>query len=410
MNDALGGGAAGVSGRIAWTGMAAHDRAVPPFSLYVHIPYCDSKCPYCDFNSYAVKRWPEAEYTEALIAELRAAAARPEWADGAVQTVFFGGGTPSLFAASSIAAVLEGVRALWPRTAADIEVTLEANPGTVDAGKLERFRAAGINRISFGAQSFNPRHLARLGRIHSAGQAIDAIRAARAAGFDNLSFDLMFAVPGQTLDDWQADLDTALALAPDHLSAYNLTYEDGTAFQAERRRGALTPVAEEIEVAMFTQTRHHLAAHGFAAYEISNFTRPGRECAHNLNYWRAGAYLGVGAGAHSFAPRPAAGRRWSNERLPQRYLERVRAGGHARVSEEHLSPEQARGEYAFLGLRCTEGIGAAAFAERFGLEFPRAFSHVERLRCDGLLEQVAGRWRLTPRGLLLADSVFATFV
>lgn len=383
---------------------------MPPFSLYIHVPYCDSKCPYCDFNSYAVKRWPEGEYAEALIAELRAAAAQPEWVDGSVRTIFFGGGTPSLFAAASIGAVLDSVRALWPQAAAEIEVTLEANPGTVDADKLARLRAVGINRISFGVQSFNPRHLARLGRIHSAGQAIDAIRQARAVGFTNLSFDLMFAVPGQTPDDWQADLDTALALAPDHLSAYNLTYEEGTAFHAQRRTGALTPVPEEAEVAMFTQTRARLATAGFAPYEISNFARAGRECAHNLNYWRAGAYLGVGAGAHAFAHRPAAGRRWSNERLPQRYIERIRAAGHARVSEELLSAEQARGEYAFLGLRCSEGIGAVAFAERFGIDFPRAFSQVEGLQRDGLLEDVAGRWRLTPRGLLFADTVFATFV
>jgi oxygen-independent coproporphyrinogen-3 oxidase len=259
-------------------------------------------------------------------------------------------------------------------------------------------------------QSFDPRHLARLGRIHSAQQAIDAIRAARAAGFTNLSFDLMFAVPGQTADDWQADLDTAVTLAPDHLSAYNLTYEEGTAFHAQRRRGELAPVPEETEVAMFTHTRQRLAAGGFAAYEISNFARPGRECAHNLNYWRAGAYLGVGAGAHSFAHWPAPGQRWSNERLPQRYLERIRAAGQARVSQEHLTPEQARAEYAFLGLRCTEGIDGAAFAARFGMDFPHAFAHVEALRRDGLLEDGAGRWRLTPRGLLLADSVFATFV
>ncbi len=380
-----------------------------PFSLYIHIPYCDSKCPYCDFNSYAAKHWPEAAYTEALIAELRAAADQPEWADGAVHTVFFGGGTPSLFAASSIGAVLDAAGALWPQ-AADVEVTLEANPGTVDAGKLACFRAAGINRISFGAQSFNPRHLSGLGRIHSAEQAISAIRAARAAGFTNLSFDLMFGVPGQTPDDWQADLDTAVTLAPDHLSAYNLTYEEGTAFHAQRRRGELTPVAEDAEVAMFTETRRRLAADGFTAYEISNFARPGRECAHNLNYWRAGAYLGVGAGAHSFAHRPAPGQRWSNERLPQRYLERVRADGQARVSQEHLSPAQARSEYVFLGLRCTEGIEASAFAERFAVDFPRAFAHVDALCRDGMLEDVAGRWRLTPHGLLFADSVFATFV
>ncbi|MGD9763254.1 MAG: radical SAM family heme chaperone HemW [Candidatus Binatia bacterium] len=381
-----------------------------PFSVYVHIPYCDSKCPYCDFNSYAAKRWPEAAYVEALRAELRGAAERPEWSTGVVQTIFFGGGTPSLFAAASIGCVLDTVRDLWVTVQPEIEVSLEANPGTVDAVKLQAIRAVGVNRISFGVQSFDPRHLASLGRIHSAEQAISAIGSARLAGFKNLSFDLMFAVPEQTPEDWEADLNTALALAPDHISAYNLTYEEGTAFHAQRRNGTLAPVVEEDELAMFTRTRTRLAEHGYAAYEISNFARTGRECAHNLNYWRAGAYLGIGAGAHSFARLPAPGSRWSNERSPRRYIERVAADGHARVSEERLSATQARGEFAFLGLRCTEGVAADAFADRFGVDFDSAFPHAEALCRDGMLERVDGRWRLTARGLLFADSVFATFM
>jgi oxygen-independent coproporphyrinogen III oxidase len=383
---------------------------VAAFSLYLHIPYCDSKCPYCDFNSYAVKRWPERDYAAALIAEMRAAAVRPEWADGAIGTIFFGGGTPSLFAPASIAAVLEAARDLWPWGSEALEITLEANPGTVDADKLRGFRTAGITRISFGVQSFHPTHLARLGRIHSAAQAIEAIGAARAAGFDNLSLDLMFAIPGQTPEEWEADLATALALAPDHISAYNLTYEEGTAFHAQRRSGALTPAPEEFEVAMFTRTRRLLADAGYAAYEVSNFARPGRACAHNLNYWRAGAYLGVGAGAHGYAARPAPGVRWGNEKSPSRYLERVRADGHARVSEERLTVDQARGEFVFLNLRCTDGFAAAEFTARFGLAPAAAFPHVTALERDGLLEQAAGRYRLTERGLLQADGVFATFL
>lgn len=381
-----------------------------PFSLYLHIPYCDSKCPYCDFNSYAVKRWPERDYAAALIAEMRAAATRPEWADGTLGTIFFGGGTPSLFAPASIAAVLEAACDLWPWQTEAREITLEANPGTVDADKLRGFRAAGITRISFGVQSFHPAHLARLGRIHSAAQAIDAIGAARAAGFDNLSLDLMFAIPGQSPEDWEADLATALALAPDHISAYNLTYEEGTAFHAQRRSGKLTPAPEEFEVAMFTRTRSLLADAGYDAYEVSNFARPGRACAHNLNYWRAGAYLGVGAGAHGYAARPAPGVRWGNEKSPSRYLERVRADGHARVSEERLTVDQARGEFVFLNLRCTDGFAAADFTARFGLAPAAAFPHVTALERDGLLEQAAGRYRLTERGLLQADGVFATFL
>ena len=381
-----------------------------PFSLYLHIPYCDSKCPYCDFNSYAVKRWPERDYVAALVAELRAAAAEPVWRDGTIQTIFFGGGTPSLFAPDSIAAVLDAARDLWRLAAPEIEITLEANPGTVDRAKLRGFHGAGINRVSFGVQSFHPNHLASLGRIHSAAQAIEAIGAAREAGFSNLNLDLIFGVPGQSVEEWGADLDTAMALAPDHISAYGLTYEEGTAFYAQKRSGRLRPVAEEIEVAMFVHTRAALAARGYAAYEISNFAQPGRACAHNLNYWQAGAYLGVGAGAHSFALHPVPGRRWGNEKSPVRYIERARGEGQARVTDEVLSDAQARGEFVFLGLRCSDGFAAAAFARRFGVDVRQAFPHAETFARDGLLECADGRWRLTERGLMLADSVFATFL
>lgn len=379
------------------------------FSLYLHIPYCDSKCPYCDFNSYAAKRWPERAYAAALIAELGAAAAEPAWAAGTIGTIFFGGGTPSLFAPETIADLLAAARRLWP-VEAGAEITLEANPGTVDEAKLRGLRAAGVNRISFGVQSFHDPHLRTLGRIHSAAEAVAALGAARAAGFDNLNLDLIFAVPGQTAGQWEADLETAVGLAPDHISAYGLTYEEGTAFHAQRRSGALTPLPEEAEVAMFTRTRAILAAHGYAAYEISNFARPGRECAHNLNYWRAGAYLGVGAGAHSFAPAPAPGRRWGNDKSPVRYIERATATGAARASEEQLSGAQARGEFVFLALRCRDGFAVADFSARFGADPTAAFPHLVALERDGLLEHAADRWRLTARGLLVADSVFATFL
>jgi oxygen-independent coproporphyrinogen-3 oxidase len=263
---------------------------VTPFSLYIHIPYCDSKCPYCDFNSYAAKRWPEADYCAALIRELEGYAAEPAWREGELRSVFFGGGTPSLFDPASIGGLLSAVTRLWPRQGEPVEITLEANPGTVDRAKLAGFRAAGVNRISFGVQSFHPRHLERLGRIHSAAQAIAAIGLAREAGFTNLNFDLIFAVPGQTVEEWEADLEMAVALAPDHISAYSLTYEDGTVFGAQRRSGRIVPVPEEVEVAMFARTQVRLAEAGFAHYEISNYARPGRECRHNLNYWHTGPY------------------------------------------------------------------------------------------------------------------------
>lgn len=380
------------------------------FSLYIHIPYCDSKCPYCDFNSYAAKQWPEQQYCDALAAEMRLASADPAWRDATVQTIFFGGGTPSLFAPASIGRVLEATAELWPWARPDIEVTLEANPGTVDVAKLRGFIAAGINRLSFGVQSFHPAHLAQLGRIHSADEAIVALRAAREAGAANLNLDLMFGVPGQTLGEWDSDLATAASLRPDHISAYNLTYEPATPFGARRQSGTVVAVPEEAEIAMFSRTRAVLAAHGYEQYEISNYAPPGRECVHNLNYWHSGAYLGVGAGAHSFARQPAPGRRWSNERSPTRYIEKVGETGHARVTDETLSPEQARGEFVFLGLRCRDGFAAADFARRFAQEFPSAFPHADSFVRNGYLGEVDGRWRLTERGLLFADSIFATFL
>jgi len=410
------------------------------FSLYVHIPYCASKCPYCDFNSYAAARWPESEYVAALVGELAHAAGHEPWRNGRVATIFFGGGTPSLFTPESIAEVLAAVRRQWPVTKSrvesselrvdsgtvesysltlasrlstvnsEIETTLEANPGTVTRDTLRAFRAAGINRVSFGVQSFTPRHLTRLGRVHDADEAVAAVRLARQAGFDNVNLDLIFAVPGQTLSEWEADLDTAVALAPDHLSVYSLTYEEGTAFHAMRRHGQLVPVPEEIELAMFTQAQERLGAAGYRQYEISNYARRGYECRHNLNYWRGGEYLGIGAGAHSFARTPVAGRRWSNEKDPNVYMRRVQVDGHAQGFEEALSERQARGEFVFLGLRCLDGLDTRAFAERFGVDFVTAFPHSETLRSDGLLAADDRRWSLTSRGLLVADSVFATFI
>ena len=389
-----------------------------PFSLYIHIPYCDSKCPYCDFNSYAVKRWPEDRYRDALVTELEWYAEQPPWRNGTLQTVFFGGGTPSLFSAESIAGLLASVCRLWPTPLDRLpiaddtccEITLEANPGTVTLEKLRGFVSAGINRLSFGVQSLHPQHLARLGRIHSAAEAIRAIEMAHEAAVPNLNLDLIFAIPAQTLAEWEDDLRAAVALAPDHISAYNLTFEEGTAFEAKRRAGALKPLPEETELAMFTHADEILEAAGYAHYEISNYALPARECRHNLNYWHAGQYLGVGAGAHSFAQTPDFGRRWSNEKVPDRYLALVQSAGHARAFDEAISEEQARGEFVFLGLRCRTGFDGSAFAHRFGVEFPTAFPHVASLQRDGLIEQADQYWHLTDRGLLVADSVFATFV
>lgn len=379
-------------------------------SVYVHIPWCQAKCPYCDFNSWAASAWPEERYVAALCRELREYAADPRVASSTVRTIFFGGGTPSLFAPSSIRRVLEEIGAVWT-VVGEAEVTLEANPGTVGEENLGGFRAAGVNRLSFGVQSFQPHHLQRLGRIHDAEQARRGARMARAAGFDNLNLDLIYALPEQTLAEWESDLDEVLALGPDHVSAYNLTYEEGTAFHEWKRRGQLGPLPEDVEIAMFEITAQRLGEAGLARYEISNHARPGRQCAHNRNYWQSGAWVGVGAGAHGGLPGPARGTwRWGNERSPQRYIEMVERRGHARASEEHGSEAQTRGEFVFLGLRLLEGFSEAEFRRRFGTRFVEAFPHAQAFIDEGLLESDEERCRLTPRGLLVGDTLFATFL
>lgn len=379
-----------------------------PFSIYLHIPYCRKKCLYCDFNVHIARRWPESDYCAALIAELEQAAARDPWRDRSAQTVFFGGGTPSLFAPASIAAVLTAIARLWAGPVR--ETTLEANPGTVTVDTLRALRAAGVTRLSLGVQSFDPRHLATLGRDHTPDEALAAVELARAAGFEDVSLDLIFAVPGQSPADWETDLRMALAQAPDHLSIYNLTYEERTAFFVMRAKGRLTPVSEANEAVMFGMAQDLLRNAGFRQYEISNYTRPGHESIHNINYWQSGEYLGVGAGAHSFARDREPGRRWSTETHPTRYLQRIQSDGHARAFEEDLTDRQARGEFVFLGLRMLNGFADADFADRFGSDVSTIFPHVATLQDDGLLSAECGRWRLTPRGLLIADSVFATFL
>lgn len=393
------------------------------FSLYIHIPYCLAKCPYCDFNSHAAQRWPEERYTDALCKEIGQFAARRPWIDGSLRTIFFGGGTPSLFAPASIQRVLHAVFDRWPTTPANgspVEVTLEANPGTIAVEQLAGFREAGVNRLSFGVQSFHDHHLQTLGRIHDGQQAAAAIRAARAAGFDNVSLDLIFALPEQRLEEWVADLQQACRLEPDHISAYNLTYEEGTPFHQWRATGRLQQLTELTELAMFESAQEILGAAGYHQYEISNYARRGRESRHNLNYWRGGAYLGVGAGAHSYSGPDACrtsdsdvsrwGERWSNRKSPSLYIDDVERRGEAVDWSERLEEAQARGELVFLGLRCLDGLADDDFHKRFGCELKDAFPHALGLRQDGLLRQTNGRWSLTERGLCLADSVFATFL
>ncbi|MBF6569666.1 MAG: radical SAM family heme chaperone HemW [Candidatus Binataceae bacterium] len=380
------------------------------FSLYIHIPWCHAKCPYCDFNSYAASVWPEDRYVDAIVAELTYRAAQAPWRGNSIATIFFGGGTPSLFAPQSIARILDAASRWW-KIERDAEITLEANPGTVNGEKLAGMRAAGVNRISFGAQSFNPAILKFLGRIHSAEDTREAARMAHRAGFDRLNLDLIFAVPGQTTDDIRADIDAAVALGPDHISAYNLTFEEGTPFFSDLKRGRIRQLPSDDQAAMYAMVRMELPRRGYAMYEISNYAAPGHEARHNLTYWRGESYLGIGAGAHSFGRIGAAGRRWWNERSPGRYMDRTLHAGLAEAGSEVTGELTAAGEFVFLNLRLLDGFALADFSRRFDRGFNEIFgAQAIKLVADGLLINQDGRVRLSDRGLELADSVFAEFV
>ena len=378
------------------------------FSLYVHIPYCLSKCPYCDFNAYAAQSWPEARYIDALCKEFAYYMQAPPWQGETLETIYFGGGTPSLFQPQSLERFLTCISEYCP-LAPDLEMSLEADPATVSLETLSGYRALGMSRLSLGIQSFEPSVLRTLGRLHTGEEALRAIELARAAKFFNLNIDLIFGVPNQTLDLLTRDLNRVFRCKPEHISMYGLTYEENTPFYAMRQKGALQPVDEETEIAMYTQVQTACAAHGYERYEISNFARPGYASQHNLRYWQGGSYLGLGAGAHSFSCTPGWGMRRSNIRNPKAYMELALSAGRADQYVEHLTKEQACGEFLFLNLRQMDGMSLSGFARRFGQSFFEQFPHAADMRSGGIMAQSAGKVRLTPKGLLVADSVFASF-
>lgn len=379
-----------------------------PFSLYVHIPYCLSKCPYCDFNAYAAQSWPEARYIDALCKECASYMQAPPWQGETLETIYFGGGTPSLFQPESLERFLTCVSDYCP-LASDVEISLEADPATVSLETLSAYRALGLSRLSLGIQSFDPSVLRTLGRLHTGEEALRAIELARAAKFFNLNIDLIFGVPNQTTDVLARDLKQVFGCEPEHISMYGLTYEENTPFYAMRQKGVLQAVDEETEIAMYAQVQAACAAHGYERYEISNFARPGYASRHNLRYWQGGAYLGLGAGAHSFACTSGWGTRWSNIRNPKTYMDRSLSTGRADHYVEQLTKEQARGEFLFLNLRQRDGMSLSGFTRRFGQSFFAQFPHATDLLSEGLLTQGTGKVRLTPKGLLVADSVFASF-
>lgn len=383
-----------------------------PFSLYIHLPYCISKCPYCDFNSHVVAEIPEKSYTAALISEIDYYAKLDDWRGRSVQSIFFGGGTPSTFHPSNIGAVLDKVDARF-HTGANCEITLEANPGTVDSENFHGYRQCGVNRISVGVQSFQPRLLKFLGRIHSADEAKRALTVVRDSGFDNFNLDLIYANPGQTLEELAADLETALSFDSPHLSAYNLTIEEGTPFQQEHRNGKLELLNEDQEVAMTELIESRLTCGGFQRYEISNYARPGFHSRHNVNYWTDGDYLGLGAGAHSYRKIRANGvyaLRWWNEKSPNRYMQAISQNAHAVAETEQPDMKKAAGDFMFSGLRLTSGISMDAFAARFGQSPVSWYPQISDWISAGYMEQKSDRLVLTRRGLMIANSLFVHFV
>ena len=382
----------------------------PPLSLYVHMPWCVKKCPYCDFNSHGLRGTPPpyAEYVALLLADLDADLHdfRPAAQGRDIVSVFFGGGTPSLFAPELVARFLDGARERLP-FAADCEITLETNPGTVEHGRFDGYLKAGVNRLSFGIQSFDDDKLKRLGRIHSAAEAEAAVKSAQDAGYANLNLDLMYALPAQTLDGALADVERAIALAPTHLSHYQLTLEPNTAFAANP-----PPLPDDDHAwAMQEACEARLAEAGYGQYEISAYAQPGRRCAHNLNYWRFGDYLGIGAGAHGKLSDPAAGsvrRRWKT-RHPRAYMEA--AGGAARIGGDNtVGADELPFEYMLNALRLTDGVPATDFTERTGLPPERIAAQLAAARRRGWLDDAPGQLRTTALGQRFLNDAIAGFL
>ena len=352
-------------------------QALPPLSLYIHIPWCVRKCPYCDFNSHEARgAFPEKQYVAALIRDLEMAL--PQIWGRKVYTVFFGGGTPSLLSGESVAEILRQVRMLLPLDM-NAEITLEANPGTVEAARFAAYREAGVNRLSMGIQSFNDAHLQALGRIHSADEARHAITIAQ-QHFDNLNLDLMYALPNQTLDEALQDIQTALSFAPQHLSCYHLTLEPNTLFHNN------PPSVPDDDASSDMQQRIEelLAAHGYQHYETSAFAQPKRRSKHNLNYWQFGDYLGIGAGAHNKLSFPDKVIRQARYKQPQEYMQQVAKG--APIQEEHeVSRDDLGFEFMMNALRLNEGFDSVLFQERTSLPLLAIRRELDEAERRGLL-------------------------
>lgn len=374
--------------------------------LYLHVPFCVAKCGYCDFVSYPLQEQHVHGYIEGLRKEAEFYSQQQELGSRIVNTVFLGGGTPTCLETANICHIVQILREYFTWHD-NCEATVEANPGTVTLDKLQKLRKEGISRLSFGVQAFQDQLLQRLGRIHRAQEVHASITAARQAGFDNISLDLMFGLPGQSLTQWQDTLQRAVAIEPEHLSCYSLKIEPGTAFAKEQALGRLVPPSEELELEMFLWAIEFLRAQGYEQYEISNFAKPGYQCQHNLRYWQCDEYLGLGPAAHSYVH----GVRWSNVAKLQEYIHLVEKGAAAQAEIEPIDADIARVEYLIMGLRLNQGIDLAEFARRFGSEMETWYKQELASLCQqDLLKITDGRLALTDRALPIANLVLEKFV
>jgi oxygen-independent coproporphyrinogen-3 oxidase len=381
----------------AWPEAATRE----PLAIYVHWPFCQSKCPYCDFNSYAKRNIGEDAYLKAVLVELRhyvgGTAGRP------VTSIFFGGGTPSLMAPATVAALLDAIAALWP-VDAGCEITLEANPSSVEASRFAGYRSAGVNRVSLGVQSLHDEQLRFLGRLHTAAEAREALNVA-ARNFDRVNFDLIYARPGQTREEWRAELSAALGLARGHLSLYQLTIEPETAFFDLHRRGKLRIPGAELAADLYELTQEMCEAAGLPAYEVSNHAAPGEESRHNLTYWRYGDYIGAGPGAHGRISAGGAKIATAAIEAPAVWAAQVAERGHGCEERCELSAREQAEEMVLMGLRLSEGLDVARMEAKTG--YGLAPPTVGQIAQDGLLENGASRVRVTRKGRLVLNAIAA---
>ena len=376
-----------------------------PLGLYIHIPYCIHKCGYCDFNSHPIKQDEMNHYIDALVAEMKHYA-KTYSNTNIIRTIFLGGGTPTTLTVYQLERILKECVSEFT-VASDAEITIEANPATIDIEQLKSIRQTGYNRISIGVQSFDKAELKLLDRAHGPEEIHSTVDCARKAGFDNLSLDLMFAVPNQSLSSWESNLNKALEKNPEHLSTYNLTIEQGTAFSKLQSNGKLIMPDDDHQLELYKRTIERLTKKGFHHYEISNFARRGKECKHNITYWENKNTLGLGAGASSYMN----GTRFKNINLPAHYIRQVKEKKIAVEHSETLEPRQAMGETIMLGLRLLQGISIHQFEKRFQISFTNLFRNIiSSLKEKELVVIEKDYLRLSKKGLFIADSVILEFI